>query len=373
MKCKLGIFVCLITAGLLCGCSDNQQQSQIGESVSNNSVVISDENSDYDINSDTKNEIANTDKLIFDESVINIPDVSEAHSLIFKRRDWTKTELSNEFKECVNIFSDAHDINHIENNDLSYSYIDSLDGERGDKIERNFYSIYNESNAISAIYNHYSCFFRIYSKRADLSSLSYNLMPYFSDNTNEPLIQDANSLIENTTDAYKNFFGISEFELFPFSYNINDNVKCFKYGVSYKGISLDTNYYASMDSDILDVHMGNNYAEITVDNNEKLISLLSYYNWEVQEENTYTELFSLEEACNIVDSNISNNVVFEVSRVDLLYKINEVLDDDEQVLNWYGKPCWKFTIDASGIGEYQRIAFFVDAVTGEFSTYEIVM
>ena len=74
-----------------------------------------------------------------------------------------------------------------------------------------------------------------------------------------------------------------------------------------------------------------------------------------------------------VYSNISDNVVFEVSRVDFVYKIPEVLDDDEQILSWNGVPSWKITIDATGIGEYQRLAFFVDAVTGEFSTYEIVM
>ncbi|MGN1275676.1 MAG: hypothetical protein ACI4UK_01610, partial [Floccifex sp.] len=112
---------------------------------------------------------------------------------------------------------------------------------------------------------------------------------------------------------------------------------------------------------------------VIVDSENNLLSLLSSYKWKVSEKDNISDTISLDKACEIVDSNISDNVVFDVTRVDFVYRISEVLDNNEQVLSWNGVPSWKFTIDATGIGEYQRLAFFVDAATGEFSTYVIVM
>lgn len=293
-------------------------------------------------------------------------------SVEFERCDWTKTELSNSFLDSSNSFACDNDYQKITSDDLTFDYIDSIEGDKGEVIGRNFYFVTADSSQFSASYNHYSCFFRAYSKIADFSAISGKEISYFSDSTDKSLVDKANSIMKSVAAEYDSFFNNAELELFPFGYVINDNLKLFEYGISYKGIPLDTNYYASIDHDTLDVHMGSNFSEVIIDNDDNILSVVSSYKWNVTEKETVSNIVSLEKACKIVESNISDDVVFDVSRVDFVYKIPEILDEDEQVLRWAGIPCWKFTIDATGIGEYQRLAFFVDAATGELSTYEIV-
>lgn len=374
MKKTMYFILSITLISLLCSCSDDASLNSLPpDSEASKETASINENTEKASSENPENKLQNTEKLIFDEAIINTPDITEICSLTFERRDWTKTELTEAFIACSNYFADEgynHRAAQITENDLSYSYIDEIGGEREEQIGRNFYRVSVDNDEISSTYNHYSCFFSAISNKLDDTG---GAMTYFSDSTETSITKMAESLLTSTTAAYSDFFSISEFELFPFSYEISASIKHFKYGVAYKGIALDTNYYASMDSDVLDVHMGSNFAELTANNEDTLLSMISYYNWKVSENETYTELLPFEEACNIVSENISDNVTFEVSRVDLLYKIDEVLDENGHVLNWSGEPCWKFTIDSTGIGEYQRIAFFVDLITGEFTTYEIVM
>lgn len=372
MKKKIGVISCLLVIGLLSGCSSDKQPTEHTENSTFKDVVSISEN-EHNTNNNNQMTISNTSKLNFDDAVISIPDLSQVKSVEFERCDWTKTELTNSFVDTANSFASDNNYMKIDSDNLTFDYIDSIEGDKGEVIGRNFYSVYSDSSQLSASYNHYSCFFRIYSKSADFSSISGKIMSYFSDNTDKSLTDKATSVTKNVTTEYSAFFNYADLELFPFSYEVKDDIKHFKYGVRYKGIPLDTSYYNSIDHDILDVHMGNNFSEVIVDKDDNLLSVLSSYKWNVTEKESVSDIISLEKACQVVDSNISNNVVFDVSRVDFLYRIPEVLDGNEQVLKWKGVPCWKFTIDATGIGEYQRLAFFVDAVTGDFSTYEIVM
>lgn len=371
MKHNLYVTSVLLVIGLLCGCvSTNQPTDSTGNSSHTDKITSDSTNSV--INSNNNAAIPNTSKLKFDDAIINIPDLTNVKSVEFERCNWTKTELSNDFINAVDMFSQRSK-NVLNASDLSFDYFDSIEGDRGEKIGRNFYCVRAETSEISAVYNHYSCFFRVNLNSADLSSITGKKINYFSENTDKKLVDKANNLIQKMVTDYSPFFNNTDFEYFPFSYEANDGITQIKYGVSYDNIPLDTNYYGSIDHDTLNVNIGNNFSEIAIDENDNLLSVLSSYNWNVTENNILSNIISLEKACEIVDSNISDNVAFDVSRVDFVYKIPEVLDDDEQILSWNGVPSWKITIDATGIGEYQRLAFFVDAVTGEFSTYEIVM
>lgn len=338
MKHNLYVTSVLLVIGLLCGCTSTNQPTDSTGNSSYTDKITSDSTNSV-INSNNNAAIPNTSKLKFDDAIINIPDLTNVKSVEFERCNWTKTELSNDFINAVDMFSQRSK-NVLNASDLSFDYFDSI---------------------------------RVNLNSADLSSITGKKINYFSENTDKKLVDKANNLIQKMVTDYSPFFNNTDFEYFPFSYEANDGITQIKYGVSYDNIPLDTNYYGSIDHDTLNVNIGNNFSEIAIDENDNLLSVLSSYNWNVTENNILSNIISLEKACEIVDSNISDNVVFDVSRVDFVYKIPEVLDDDEQILSWNGVPSWKITIDATGIGEYQRLAFFVDAVTGEFSTYEIVM
>ncbi len=72
-----------------------------------------------------------------------------------------------------------------------------------------------------------------------------------------------------------------------------------------------------------------------------------------------------------MEENISEYVIFNVTRAELVYKLIEVNDENTFTMYWNAEPCWKFTIDASGIAEFPRNAFLVNAVTGDFESYQL--
>lgn len=357
---------------LLAGCAEAPEK-QTDESPATSTTAIESKVDNISSESTISNQIKNTSKLKFNDTITNIPDLSDVKSVEFERCDWTKTELTNSFIDAVNYFASSNSKKTIDLNDLSFDYIDSIEGDKGETIGRNLHSIYTETAQISADYNHYSGFFRVYSNSVDLSLNSGRKVNYFTEKTERELVEKADSVLQKTIKDYDSFFNNVDFEYFPFSYESKNEITKFKYGVTYKGIPLDVNYYGSIDHNMLDVYLCSNFSEVIVDSENNLLSLLSSYKWKVSEKDNISDIISLDKACEIVDSNISDNVVFDVTRVDFIYRISEVLDNNEQVLSWNGVPSWKFTIDATGIGEYQRLAFFVDAATGEFSTYVIVM
>lgn len=371
LKNKLCITMSFVLFSLLTSCSINKPSSSDAEFTTENVPVFDSQNKSE---KNELNNIANVSQLDFGKAIINIPELSEIRTVEFQRWNWTKTELTNCFIECTNTFADLRELEHINADDISYIYHDEIeDCGHGESVGRNLTSVYTEKNIISSMYNHYSCFYRTELTSADIMSFADG-MTYFSDFTDKAVYDEASALINETAADYSSFFRNPDFELYPHSYKIQDKQKGYMYGIKYKGMPMDTNYYGSLDHDIIQTFTTNNFAEITTDSDNNLLHLLSYYNWKTDDKEIYSEWISLEEACEIVDSNLSENVSFNVSRVDFLYKIKEITDDskDKHVLHWLGTPCWKFTVDKTGVGEFQRLAFFVDAITGEFTTYSIV-
>lgn len=118
----------LVSTILLAGCAES---SEIQTDESPNPSTTSFESKADNITSEStiSNQIKNTSKLKFDNTITNIPDLTDVKSVEFERCDWTKTELTNSFVDAVNYFASSNNKKKIDLNDLSFSYIDSIEGD----------------------------------------------------------------------------------------------------------------------------------------------------------------------------------------------------------------------------------------------------
>lgn len=372
-KRKRCIAASLIMVSLLTGCSVKKPSSPNMPNASDNSSNTSDV-TENNTAAASKIGYENSPNLNFDNAVINIPEVSEVKVVDFERMDWTKTELLNSVVECANKFADIHDIEHINTSDLEIIYHDEIeDCGHGETVGRNLTQIHTKDNdQLYASYNHYSCFFRARLETADISLLE--AYTYFTSDNDKSIYKEATELASKVISDYKAFFYNTDFEMIPFQYVVDDNKKTFRYAVKYNGLLLNPEIYGSVDRDDLQAYGVPNYSTIIADNNDVPIMLQSYYSWKVKEKETYTEWLSFEEARDIVDEKISKSARFNVSRVDLMYSMKEVRDGskDGHALSFSGDPSWIFTVNSTGLGEYPRLAFLVNAITGEFSAYSVL-
>lgn len=313
----------------------------------------------------------NTSKLKFDNSIINIPETNEVFLLEFKKKNFNKAELTEILNSNIKKFT-RYDIEESYN--LSFTYLDENlipyeDNNifNNERLPDNFYKISLEDKNYSASYSNISSFFKIISLNTEMDFNTDNT--YFTCDTDKTIEEKANENISYIENTYQDFFSCTYFEMFPFCYKKQGNSFYFRYGVKYKNIPLDINYYASINDVFEPLDLANNFAEIYIKDNE-LSYITSYYNWLVEEKERYTEIISFETACNLLDKNISDEVLFDVTRIDFVYRINEK-PQNNIIIDWEAKPCYKFTIDNSGIAEFPRLAFLVDAITGEIQTYQI--
>lgn len=372
-KRKRCIAASLIMVSLLTGCSVKKPSSPNIPNASDNSSNTSDvtENSTA---ADSKSGYENSENLNFDNAIINVPEVSEIKVVDFERKDWTKTELLNSVVECSNKFADMHDIEHINTSDLEIVYHDEIeDCGHGETVGRNLTLVYTKDNdQLYASYNHFSCFLWIKSKKEDISSVG--AYTYFTPDSDKSIYNEATKLASKVASDYKSFFYNPDLEMIPFKYAGGDEQKSFIYAIRYNGLLLNPVAHDSLDSDNPRGYGVPNFSEIVINNEGKIHELISFYNWKVKEKETYTEWLSFEEARDIVDEKISKNARFNVSRVDLMYSMKEVGDGSEEsyALCFSGDPSWIFTVNNTGLGEYPRLAFVVNAITGEFVAYRIV-
>lgn len=372
-KRKRCIAASLIMVSLLTSCSVKKPSSTNIPTASDNVGNTSDvtENSTA---AASKSGYENSPHLNFDNAIINVPEVSEVKVVNFERMDWTKTKLLNSVVECSNKFADTHDIEYINTSDLEIVYHDEIeDCGHGETVGRNLTQIYIKDNdKLAGIYNHYSCFFSIRSKTEDISSLGD--YTYFTSDSDKSIYNEAMKLASKVTYDYKAFFYNPDFEMIPFRYVVGDEQKAFVYAVKHNGLLLNPEIHDSLDQNDPQAYGVLNNAQIMVDNNGRIHELQSFFNWKVKEKETYTEWLSFEEARDIVDEEIAKNAQFNVSRVDLMYSMKEVGDGSEEsyALCFSGNPSWIFTVNNTGLGEYPRLAFVVNAITGEFIAYRIL-
>lgn len=332
------------------------------------------EHTEQSIKPDSISSINNTiefpdeSKLNFDNAIIGVTEINDVYSLKLERMTWNKSELTSGVKKAIQQFSGEQ----VFDNDFKFDYLDEIDGPQGEEIERNFYALSVDTKTAFYRYQHFSCFLIARMKSGFNFDEAITENGYFDELNNNELAQDAENWMNVLSSDYNSFFSIDKYEMYPFYYEKNDYGCKYRYGVKYKGVPFDTNYYAAIDPDE-NLSVANNFAEAALDNDNKLCSFTSYYNWIVTENNEYTEIISFENACNKVNESISDKVMFDVTRADFVYKINEVNDENNMTLYWQTEPCWKITIDRSGIAEYPRLAFLVNAVTGELYTYAIAL
>lgn len=371
-KSKLCIATSLMMVSLLTGCSVKKPSAPNIPTASDNSSSTSDVTESSTVSA-SKSGYENSPNLNFDNAIINVPEISEVKVVDFERKDWTKTELTNSMVECANKFADMYDVEHIDASDLEFLYHDEIeDCGHGEKVGRNLTQVYNknEKNGLSVWYNHFSCFFRIYYNELNIGA---GFMPYFTPDTDKSIYNEAMELASKAVSDYEAFFYNPDFEMIPFQYKVQDDQKTFRYAVKYNGLLLNPEIYGSLDRDDPTAYGVPNYGIIITDNNGKITTLQSFYNWKVKEKETYTEWLSFEEARDIVDEKISKNARFNVSRVDLMYSMKEIRDGSEEgyALKFSGDPCWIFTVNSTGLGEFPRLAFLVNMITGEFSAYDV--
>lgn len=309
-------------------------------------------------------------KLKFDNAIMNTEVVDEYYSLKLTRKEWTKETLTDCYTKAFTEFSGET----INTNHLIYDYYGESEGNG--KIDDSFYMLYSDTENIdteniSSRYQHYSCY---YSAKYNDSGEQISLLEpqeYFSESTDKSIYEKAESCINTIEKKYTGFLSPETYDMFPYRYRTGDTGHVFQYGVKYKDIPFDTSVYVSMDIDNPSTYLGASFAEVFIDSENNIRSFTSYNNWDVSETEKYNEIISFDEACEIVEENISDDVIFNVTRADLVYKLIEANDENTFTMYWTAEPCWKITIDASGIAEFPRLAFLVNAVTGEFESYQL--
>ena len=318
------------------------------------------QNNDSDSSSESK-----TEKLKFDNAIMNTDSDDECYSLKLTRKEWTKETLTDCYTEAFTEFSGEA----ISEDDLIYDY--HGESEDNGKIDDSFYMLYNDTGDVSSWYQHFSCYYKSVYKDAGEEISLLGSQEYFSESTDKDIYDKAENCIKTIEDKYTGFLSPETYDMFPYRYQTGDTGYGFQYGVKYKDIPFDTSFYVSMDADNPSTYLGTSFAEVFIDSENNIRSFTSYNNWNVNETEKYDEIISFDDACKIVEENISEDVIFNVTRAELVYKLIEVNDENTFTMYWNAEPCWKFTIDASGIAEFPRIAFLVNAVTGEFESYQL--
>ena len=310
-------------------------------------------------------DISETKKLDLNNAIMNIENVDEYYSLKLTRKNWTKEELTDCYTKAFTEFSGKT----INKDHLIYDY--HGENEDNGKIDDSFYMLYSDIENIHSRYQHFSCYYMAESNDASVQISFHEPPKYFYESTDKSIYDKAESCIKTIENKYRDFLNPEAYDAFPYSYQTGDTGFVFKYGVKYKGILFDTSFYTSMNTDNPGTYLGASFAEVHIDNEDNICSVLGYNNWDVSETKKYENTISFEDACKIVEENISEDVIFNVTRADLVYKLIEVNDENTITMFWTAEPCWKITIDESGIAEFPRLAFLVNAVTGEFESYEI--
>lgn len=84
---------------------------------------------------------------------------------------------------------------------------------------------------------------------------------------------------------------------------------------------------------------------------------------------TYQTLLSLEEACRLLSDYISEHKTFSVDSVELIYQTAFTYESEEKA-SWgyiqsvHANPAYHFTVEKTGLSEYNHLYFDVDAVNG---------
>lgn len=93
----------------------------------------------------------------------------------------------------------------------------------------------------------------------------------------------------------------------------------------------------------------------------------------VEVNHTYQKIVSLETACKLLGDYISKNKTFQIDSVDLIYHTEFEYESEEKrewgyIQSVHATPAYHFSVSNTGLSEYKRLYFNVDAVSGEITT-----
>ena len=93
----------------------------------------------------------------------------------------------------------------------------------------------------------------------------------------------------------------------------------------------------------------------------------------VEVNHTYQKIVSLETACKLLGDYISKNKTFQIDSVDLIYHTEFEYESEEKrewgyIQSVHATPAHHFSVSNTGLSEYKRLYFNVDAVSGEITT-----
>ncbi|MCH5197034.1 MAG: hypothetical protein J1F28_09975 [Oscillospiraceae bacterium] len=147
-------------------------------------------------------------------------------------------------------------------------------------------------------------------------------------------------------------------------YNVSDDVCAFNilFTPAYKNIPLEYGgEYISYNNN--DNYFTINGQALMIKKND--IDVALHFNPPVIEEvgEPIKELVSLESAADIVSEKLSQEVMFDVRSVEMIYRGKTDLETNTALLN----PSWKFTLFNSNDGRFYNV--YIDAVSGECSYY----
>ena len=205
----------------------------------------------------------------------------------------------------------------------------------------------------------------------DITGVSYTLR------NGEMLLTDALSYIEKNINEYY-FLGsdVLGFEVYEISvYRLQDDTHYYEFLVKsiYDGLPLNADYCMA---GVLDEDRELTYKPTAGQHQLAMFCTdrISYF-WSfahsydtVEVTKEYTELLSLWKAAQILSEAVSDNKVFEITSVQLLYETGFVSvegDTDGRRATTIAYPVYRFSVKNPYISGYTKLHFDVDAVTGE--------
>ena len=182
------------------------------------------------------------------------------------------------------------------------------------------------------------------------------------------------------------------------SYHLSDGDIALSDAVSYVEKHLKEDYYFA-GSEILDYHVfavnvreladdvyyyefdvSTSYQGLLLNKDDSMVVTPEGFIWSccqsfetVETNSTYQELLSLEEACKLLGDYISKNKTFQISSIDLIYHTEFEYESEEKrewgyIQSVHATPAYHFSVSNTGLSEYKRLYFNVDAVSGEITT-----
>lgn len=327
-------------------------------------------------------EISSVSKLKFDNAIIKIPDVKETYSFKLIRPVFDMNELTDEFIKSTEKFFDKK----IDTNELKFKY---LNGQE-EPIELSVSDLpeYNSNFVMLSRYDNetnddvyfqpfslYWCATKYSAYEKDVHLGEFNKLLFFDSNDfkDTSCSEFADNLIKDIQQDYSYFLNSESISISPYRYYQNGDRYYILLQMNYNNIPINTDYFYSISDDGETEFSSDTgtFGELVADKNQ-VYRIVGQGNFEIELIDTYTELLSPVDACQLVSNEISDDINFDVTRFELLYNYEQIIDENDKTRFYYEcRPYWKIAIENTGIPEYPMLAFMVDAVSGKVKTYKI--